>query len=106
MGKIEELNDSNFKETLAGKPLVLVDIHASWCGPCRLFAPIFEKVSEKYQGQIPFYKIDGDENPGCREELNIENLPYIAAYRDGKFIKGYSTSTEEGLEEFIRSLHS
>lgn len=106
MANVIELQDSNFKETIASKPLVLVDIYASWCGPCRLFSPIFEKVSEKYKDKIPFYKIDGDDNPNCRDELTIDNLPYIAAYRDGKFVKGFSTSTEEGLEEFIQSLNT
>lgn len=106
MANVVELDDSNFVQTISSQPLVLVDIYASWCGPCRLFAPIFEKVSEKYKGQIPFYKIDGDDNPNCRDDLTIDNLPFIAAYRDGKFVKGVSTSTEEGLEEFIRSLHS
>jgi len=106
MANVVELDDSNFTQTIESQPLVLVDIYASWCGPCRLFAPIFEQVSEKYKGRIPFYKIDGDDNPNCRDELTIDNLPFIAAYRDGKFVKGVSTSTEEGLEEFIRSLHS
>ena len=105
MAHVVELQDSIFKETIRGKSIVLVDIYASWCGPCRLFSPIFEKVSEKYKGQISFYKIDGDENPNCRDELTIDNLPYIAAFREGKFVKGVSTSTEEGLEEFIRSLN-
>lgn len=101
MAGVIELTDKTLTEVLANNESAIVDIHASWCGPCRLFAPIFDQVSKEYDGKIGFFKIDGDENPRFRDNLTIENLPFVAAYRHGKFIKGTSTATREGLLDFI-----
>jgi thioredoxin 1 len=101
--KVQELNDSNFRTALEKSPLAFVDVFASWCGPCRLFSPIFDQVASRHPKAV-FYKIDGDLNPECRTELTISNLPYVAVYRNGKFVDGFSTTTEEGIEEFIAKL--
>ncbi len=103
MSEVEELNDGNFQEALARQSKTIVDVFASWCGPCRLFSPIFKKVSEDYK-DIGFYKIDGDAHPNSRNDLTIDNLPYVAFFKDGKFVKGTSTSTEQGLIEFLKSV--
>lgn len=97
---VEELNDSNFKSTLEKSPLAFVDVYASWCGPCRLFSPLFDKVAARHP-DVRFFKIDGDQNPACRGDLVIDNLPFVAIYQNGKFFKGVSVSTEEGFEELV-----
>ena len=101
----QELNDSNFRSTLEGKPIAIVDLYASWCGSCRLFAPTYEQIARSHP-EIAFYKIDGDANPNCRSDLTISNLPYFAAYRNGRFIEGISTTSEELLEKFIQDVRS
>jgi thioredoxin-like negative regulator of GroEL len=101
--RVQELSDANFHSTLKEQKLAIVDVFASWCGPCRLFSPLFGEISNQYS-DVAFYKIDGDLNPGCRANLTIDNLPFIAAYRNGEFVKGVSTTTEEGIREFIEGL--
>jgi thioredoxin 1 len=98
---VTELTDANFRTTLAQAPLAFVDLYASWCGPCRLFSPLFDKVAARHP-KARFFKIDGDLNPECRSDLTIDNLPFVAVYKDGKFVQGMSVATEEGFEELVR----
>lgn len=100
INKVTELSDSDFQKTISTAPLAFVDFYADWCGPCRLFAPVFAQVAEKHP-ELAFFKIGGDLNPQARSELTIDNLPFVAAFRDGKFIEGFSTTVEAGLESFI-----
>jgi thiol-disulfide isomerase/thioredoxin len=59
----QELTDATFKAALDAAPLAFVDLYASWCGPCRLFSPLFDQVAARHP-QAKFFKIDGDLNPG------------------------------------------
>ncbi|MBI3557156.1 MAG: thioredoxin family protein [Deltaproteobacteria bacterium] len=100
MSKVIELNDDTFKTAIADAPLAFVDFYADWCGPCRLFSPVFSRVAEKHD-DLRFFKIDGDLHAQSRADVTIDNLPFVAAYRNGAFIEGFSTTVEAGLESFI-----
>ena len=101
--KVRDLSDSDFRSTIQGASMAFVDFYASWCGSCRLFAPVFEQAAKRH-ADASFFKIDGDIHAESRSDLTISNLPYIAFYRDGKFIEGISTTTEEGFEEFVSKM--
>ncbi len=62
--------------------IVLVDFWATWCPPCRMFGPIFEKASEKHEG-IVFGKVDTDAEQELAAELQITSIPTLMAFRDG-----------------------
>lgn len=76
------VTDSTFKETINSEGIVLVDAWATWCGPCRQFGPIFEKVSENHP-DITFAKLDTDANPGVSAALQIQSIPTLMVFRDG-----------------------
>jgi len=76
------LTKENFKETVHGEGIVLIDWWASWCGPCRAFAPIFEKVSEKHP-EATFAKIDTEAQRELAAAFEIRSIPTLMVVRDG-----------------------
>lgn len=78
-------NTENFEKIASTNEIVVVDFWATWCGPCRAFGPIFEKVSEKYP-DIPFVKIDIDESNEIAEAAQIKAVPTIMVIKRGEVI--------------------
>ena len=61
---------------VAGMPQV-IDFNATWCGPCRMFAPTFEKMEKKYEGKITFLSVDVDENPDMAAQYEVQSIPTV-----------------------------
>lgn len=80
------LTDANFKEETA-KGLVLVDFHATWCGPCRTIAPVVEQLSNVVAGKAKIGKLDIDEAQDIAVDLQITQVPTLILFKDGKEVK-------------------
>ncbi len=83
-----EVNDATFgQEVEQRKGLVLVDFWATWCGPCRMVAPIMEQIAAEYDGKgVTVTKMDVDANPQTPMRLNVRSIPSILFFRDGKHV--------------------
>jgi thioredoxin 1 len=78
------LNDLNFAATvLESAEPVLVDFTAAWCGPCKMLAPIVERIAEENVGAVRVAEVDIDESPGIATKLGIRGAPTVVVFRGG-----------------------
>lgn len=76
-----ELTMENFEEVVTGNDVVIVDFWASWCGPCRAFAPTFESASERHPGVV-FAKVNTEEQQELAGAFNIRSIPTLMVFRE------------------------
>jgi thioredoxin 1 len=75
------LTRENFESVVTGNDIVVVDFWAPWCGPCRQFAPTFEKASEKHEGVV-FAKVNTEDEPEIAQQFSIRAIPTLMVFRE------------------------
>jgi thioredoxin 1 len=78
------VTDANFDETVKNNKLVFVDFWANWCGPCRALAPTIVELAKEFSGKILIGKLDVDENPATAEKFNVQSIPTMIVFKNGK----------------------
>jgi len=79
------LTEGTFEDTVTGPGITLIDWWASWCGPCRMFAPVFQAASEKHP-DITFGKVDTEDQSALSASAQITSIPTLMAFRDGVLV--------------------
>src|SRR5712692_7104893 len=87
-GSLITLTDETFEQTVARLPVVVVDFWAAWCGPCRMVAPIIEQLAKEYMGKVTFGKLNVDENPVVANAFQIQSIPSLLVFKNGKLVDG------------------
>ena len=80
------ITNENFEDVKNGNLPLVVDFWATWCGPCRMIAPIISELAEEYDGRITVAKCDVEEADDVAMEFGIRNIPTVLFFKDGKVV--------------------
>jgi thioredoxin 1 len=101
-----DINADSFEQTITDNEIVLVDFWADWCGPCKRFAPVYERSSEKHQN-IVFGKVDTEAQQELGAKFDIRSIPTIMAIRDGVIVFAQPGALpESALENLIEQVEA
>ncbi|MEE9563138.1 MAG: thioredoxin [Thermoanaerobaculia bacterium] len=101
--KILNISSDNFeKEVLGADVPVLVDFWAAWCGPCKMVAPVLEKLAEEMEGKVRIAKVNVDENQDIAVQFQVSSIPTFILFKDGEAADRMLGAMPKGaFEQFI-----
>jgi len=93
-----DISDQNFEDEVLKSTLpVMVDLWAPWCGPCRMIAPVVEKLAEKYDQRFKFCRLNVDENSQTASKYRVMSIPTLMFFKDGKVVDTAIGAVSEGV---------
>lgn len=102
---VQNVNDTEFKDLVANNSKVVVKYYADWCGNCKLFSPKFRRVSdEEANADMVFLDVDAEKNPEARKMAGVDNLPFLAVFKDGELVEGSASNKEDYLRSIMAKL--
>jgi thioredoxin 1 len=96
---------SKFSDLIKSNKPVLVDFYADWCGPCKAVAPILKNLKTKLGDAVSIIKIDVDKNTGIAQSLQIQSIPTLIIYKNGKIVWRHTGVAQQAeLEKVLASI--
>lgn len=102
----QHVSDADFQQTLdgAGDKPVMVDFYAEWCGPCKMAAPVIDKLSGEYADQAMIVKLNVDENQQTAQKFNVMSIPTVIVFKNGEEVdRKIGFPGEDGYKQMIES---
>ncbi len=100
------VNDANFEEeVLKSQGLVMADFWATWCGPCRMLAPVIDELAKQYEGKLKVCKINADEAMNTCTKYHISSIPSLLFFKNGELVSQVAgLQSKSALEEKMNAL--
>ncbi len=99
------LDENNFEAVIASKPVALVDLWASWCGPCRMLSPTVDDVAEEYEGRVAVGKCNVDDNDEIAARFGVRSIPTLLYFKDGQLAdKTVGLVSKQEIETILNKL--
>ena len=83
---ITKINEQEFQTRVVNDPVAVVDFSATWCGPCRMLAPVLEQISDELAGKANFYNVDVDDDGELAAGFHISSVPTVLILKNGKVV--------------------
>ena len=107
MSNAVAVTDSNFEQEVEqASGLTIVDFWATWCGPCRMIAPILEQLSTEYEGRVKVTKLDVDANIKTGSRFNVRSIPTLLFFKDGKQVDQIIGAVPKARIEAVLQKHA
>lgn len=101
---VKKINEVQFEEEAKKSAVAVVDFSATWCGPCRMLAPVVEKISETLAGKVDFYNVDVDDAPELAAAYRVMSVPCLVLMKNGEFVdQSIGFKPEAAIQGWIES---
>ena len=96
--------ENNDMSALEAASVALLDISATWCQPCKILAPVVERLSEEFAGKVAFFNADSEENPEVAKKFKVRGIPYLLLFKKGQVVDHkVGVQPAEELKSWIES---
>lgn len=101
---VKKINEVQFEEEAKKSAVAVVDFSATWCGPCKMLAPVVEKISETLAGKVDFYNVDVDDAPELAAAYRVMSVPCLVLMKNGEFVdQSIGFKPEAAIQGWIES---
>lgn len=96
--------ENNDISALEAAPVALLDISATWCQPCKILAPVIERLSDDFAGRVEFFNADAEENPEVSQKFRVRGIPYLLLFKEGQVVaRKVGAQPAEELKSWIEA---
>ena len=99
------IDQNNFDSLITSAPVALVDLWATWCGPCRMLSPTVDDIAQEYEGRVAVGKCNVDDNEEIAEKFGVRSIPTLLYFKDGQLVeKSVGLVSKQDIESILNNL--